>query len=61
MGTLRSLTNWSHQLTVNDVELGDAVELDDDPTTFEWDDSRIPNGLIDADGNVIPDDPSAPF
>lgn len=60
MGTLRSLTDWSHQLTVNGVELGDAVELDDDPTTFEWDDSRIPNGLIDADGNVIPDD-TEPF
>jgi len=56
MGTLRSLTNWSHQMTVNGVELGDPVELDDDPTTFEWDDSRIPNGLIDADGNVIPDE-----
>jgi len=55
MGTLRSLTDWSHQLTVNGVELGDPVELDADPTTYEWDDSRIPNGTIDAAGNVIPD------
>jgi hypothetical protein len=55
MGTLRSHTNWSHQLTVNNVELGDPVELDDDPTTWEWDDPALPNGIIDAEGNVTPD------
>ena len=60
MGTLRSLTDWSHRLTVNGIELGDAVELDNDPHTFEWDDSGIPNGEIDADGNVIPDEPPTP-
>ena len=56
MGTLRSLTDWSHQMTVNGVMLGDAVELDDDPATFEWDDAMIPNGTITADGEVIPDE-----
>ena len=60
MGTLRSLTNWSWQMSVNGVMLGDPVELDSDPHTFEWDDARIPNGTIDADGNVIPDEPPAP-
>lgn len=60
MGTLRSTTNWSWQMSVNGVMLGDPVELDSDPTTFEWDDSRIPNGEIDADGNVIPDEPPMP-
>ena len=60
MGTLRSLTNWSHQMSVNGVELGDPVVLDDDPTTFEWNDSRIPTGLIDAEGNVIPDELAEP-
>jgi hypothetical protein len=60
MGTLRSTTNWSWQMSVNGVMLGDPVELDDDPTTWEWDDSRIPNGEIDADGNVIPDEPPMP-
>ena len=58
MGTLRSLTDWSHQMSVNDVELGDPVELDDDPTTFEWDDNRIPNGEILADGTVVIDEPA---
>jgi hypothetical protein len=56
MGTLRSHTDWSHHMTVNDVELGDPVELDDDPATFEWDDSRIPNGEILADGTIVIDD-----
>lgn len=60
MGTLRSTFDWSHQLTVNGVQLGDAVELDNDPTTYEWDDSRIPSGEIDSEGNVIPDDNPAP-
>jgi hypothetical protein len=60
MGTLRSLKNWSWQIVVNGVMLGDPVELDNDPHTFEWDDARIPNGEIDDDGNVIPDEPPMP-
>jgi len=60
MGTLRSHTDWSHQLTVNGVELGDPVELDDNPTTFEWDDPAFPDGEIDADGEVVPDESPMP-
>lgn len=56
MGTLRSFTDWSHRMSINDVELGDPIELDGDPATFEWDDPRFPNGEIDADGNVTVDD-----
>lgn len=56
MGTLRSHTDWSFQLTINGCLLGDPVELDDDPTTWEWDDPLLPTGEIDADGNVIPDE-----
>lgn len=61
MGTLKSHTNWSHEMTYNGCELGDPVELDGDPATWEWDDSLLPNGWIDADGNVTVDDPSDPF
>jgi hypothetical protein len=43
-------------MSVNDVELGDPVELDDDPATFEWDDNRIPNGEILADGTIVIDE-----
>jgi len=54
MGTLRSLTDHSG-MEVNGVTLGEPVELDDDPATFEWDDGRFPNGEIDEDGNIIVD------
>ena len=60
MGTLRSLTDWSHLMSYNGVELGDPVELDQDPTTLEWDDAAFPNGEVDADGNVIPDEADLP-
>jgi hypothetical protein len=60
MGTLRSYTNWSHQLTINGVGLGNPVERDGDPLTYEWDHGALPNGMIDADGNVIVDEPSLP-
>lgn len=39
-------------LLVNGVLLGEPVELDGDPKTYEWDDSALPNGTIDADGVV---------
>lgn len=55
MGTLRSLTNHSG-MTVNGVILGDPVELDDDPATFEWDDARFPNGELDVEGNITIDE-----
>ena len=55
MGTLRSLTDHSG-MSVNGVTLGDPVELDDDPATFEWDDSRLPNGEIDEEGSITIDE-----
>jgi YD repeat-containing protein len=55
MGTLRSTTDHSGT-TVNGVLLGQPVELDDDPTTYEWDDSAFPSGEIDAEGNITPDE-----
>jgi hypothetical protein len=58
MGTLRSFTNWTGMKTVNGVLLGDPVELDEDPATLEWDDHRIPSGVITEDGTVVPDEPA---
>jgi YD repeat-containing protein len=55
MGTLRSTTDHSG-LVVNGVLLGDPVDIDGDPETFEWDDSAFPQGEIDADGNITLDE-----
>jgi hypothetical protein len=55
MGTLRSTADHSG-LTVNGVLLGEPVEIDGNPETFEWDDSAFPNGEIDADGSIILDE-----
>lgn len=52
MGLLWSYTNWTGA-TYYGVLLGDPVELDGDPNTFEWDDSAFPNGEILADGTVL--------
>jgi hypothetical protein len=52
MGALTSSTNWEgHNL--NGVVLGQPVETDDG---YVWDDSRIPSGVIDDDGNIVADD-----
>lgn len=56
MGRLRSNTNHTGMM-VGDVQLGDPVELDDDPTTLEWDDHRVPTGEILADGTILLDEP----
>lgn len=53
MGRLKSYYDHSGK-RVNGVLLGYPVEFDDDPTTFEWDDERIPDGWLDEDGNIIP-------
>lgn len=64
MGTLRSTaltaTDDGYTITnkgvvVNGVELGDPVLLSIEPIVFGWDDSRLPSGTIDADGNVTVD------
>jgi len=55
MGTLRSTTDHTG-LVVNGVILGDPVDIDGDPETFEWDDSAFPQGEIDADGNITIDE-----
>lgn len=54
MGTLRALTIDPQGYEFNGVTLGKPVELDDDPATFEWDDSRFPNGVCEViDGELI--------
>lgn len=49
MGTIKSFTNHSG-LIINGVILGEPVELDGDPLTFEWDDGMFPNGELDDKG-----------
>jgi hypothetical protein len=42
----------------NGVTLGEPLELDGDPATFEWDDSAFPNGtceVVDDELVVTPD------
>ena len=54
MGRLWSTTDHTG-LVVDGIILGDPIELDEDPTTYEWDDHRIPNGEILADGTIVPE------
>jgi hypothetical protein len=59
MGTLRALTIDPQGYEFNGVTLGEPVELDDDPATFEWDDSQFPNGsceVIDSELIVTRDE-----
>ena len=42
--------------TVNGVLLGEPILVGISPITVGWDDSALPNGTIDADGNVTPDE-----
>jgi hypothetical protein len=59
MGTLRSTADCSGH-SVNGVLLGDPVEVDGDPATFEWDDAAFPTGVVDVvDGRLVvtPDEP----
>lgn len=66
MGTLRSKTNHGG-LTVNGILLGEPVILTADAQQlrpgdtmdaawFSWDDSALPTGVLDADGNVTIDE-----
>lgn len=66
MGTLRcydwienedgTRTSAAKGLVVNGVLLGDPVELDGDPASAEFNDAAFPNGTIDAEGNITPDE-----
>lgn len=59
MGTLRSTSSDPSGHVVNGVLLGEPVEIDDDPTTFEWDDSAFPTGQVSVVGGqvqVVPDE-----
>ena len=54
MGTLRSLTPDPTGHSVNGILLGDPVELDGDPSTYEWDDARLPQGTVEVvDGELV--------
>ena len=62
MGTLRSFTDEPTGYVYNGVILGQSVELDDDPHTFEWDDGAFPYGtanVIDGVLVVVPDEAEA--
>ena len=54
MGTLRALTIEPQGYSFNGVTFGEPVELDDDPSTFEWNDGAFPNGECSVvDGELI--------
>jgi len=66
MGTLRcyewienedgTQTSAAQGLIVNGVILGEPLEIDGDPNTAEFDDSMFPNGIIDGELVVVPDE-----
>lgn len=43
-------------MIVNGVLLGEPILLGISPITVGWDDSALPNGEIDAEGNVTTDE-----
>jgi hypothetical protein len=55
MGTLRSASDCTG-MKVNMITLGEpARDLDDNNEPiggYRWDDSRLPNGVIDGNGNI---------
>jgi hypothetical protein len=61
MGTFRSASDCTG-LHVNGITLGeptftDAIPpLEAEPLMFAWDDSRLPNGVIEDDGSVTLDE-----
>jgi len=46
-------------LTFNGVILGEPLEIDGDPSSAEFNDSAFPDGVIDADGYITPDEDDA--
>ena len=55
-GNIVSVTSAAQGLVVNGVILGQPLEIDGDPNTAEFDDSMFPNGTIDGQGNITPDE-----
>jgi hypothetical protein len=60
MGTLRSTTDHTGML-VHGIALGEPVlDTDENEKPFGgeycWDDSRLPNGVIEDDGTITPDE-----
>jgi hypothetical protein len=55
MGTLRSASDCSG-MEVNGITLGEPTFNDDidvrEDALFAWDDSRLPNGVIENDGTI---------
>lgn len=63
MGTLRATSSEPQGQTFNGVLLGEPVEIDGNPETWEWDDSAFPNGeceVVDGELVVTPDEADAP-
>lgn len=63
MGTLRALSADPTGHTFNGVLLGEPVDIDGDPETWEWDDSAFPNGecaVVDGALVVTVDEVDAP-
>jgi len=59
MGTLRSMSDHTG-LIVNGITLGqparDVDEKDNPVGEYRWDDSRLPNGVIEDDGSLTLDE-----
>ena len=59
MGTLRSETNHTG-LMVNGITLGEpSCDMDDNDEPvgeYRWDDSRLPNGVVENDGTITLDE-----
>lgn len=54
MGTLRSSSTDVKGFTYNGVVLGEPVELDGDPATFEFDHPAFPNGTAEVvEGELV--------
>jgi hypothetical protein len=49
MGTLHSTTNHTG-IEINSITLGEPIETDNG---YAWDDSRLPDGQLDTDGNLV--------
>lgn len=54
MGTLRSSNTEVKGFTYNGVVLGEPVEIDGDPATFEFDHPAFPNGTVEvSEGELV--------